>query len=333
MTQPRSEPASPRVAILAYDQLATFEFGCAVELFALPRPEWPHWYQTEVISFDSGPLRATGGILISARQVSALDDFDMLVIPGWSAANKVIPAGLLDAMRALHQRGGRILTFCSGAFLLAESGLLDGRRATTHWRYADGFRQRFPATDYVDNVLYVLHDQLGCSAGSAAGLDLGLAVIREDFGYDVANSVARRLVISPHRQGGQAQFVDTPILPRQDRFSATLDWARKHLHQPLGVDQLADQARMSRRSFDRHFRAATGMTPQQWLISQRLTLARGYLETTADDLETLADKCGFGNALTLRHHFRKQLGISPSQYRQQFAHSASHQARPLAPRG
>lgn len=308
-----------QVAILAYDQLATFELGCAIELFALPRPEYRDWYQTDVVCLDSPPLRATGGIEIQARQIDSLAGYQTLVVPGWGAENKPISPQLAAAILQLHQRGGRIISLCSGAFLLAELGLFNSGQATTHWRYAKQFKQRFPDIEFVDDVLYLLDGQIGCSAGSAAGIDLGLEIIRQDYGYQIANQVARRLVLPTHRNGGQAQFVETPMVERHQHFAQTLDWALQQLDQTIDVDQLATHAHMSRRSFDRHFRAALGISPQQWLNQQRLARAQRYLEQQKNNMDWVANQCGFGSAINMRHHFRKTLGISPSQYRQQFS--------------
>jgi AraC family transcriptional activator FtrA len=307
-----------RVAILSYDNTALFELGCAVELFGLPRPEIPHWYSAEVVSFESGPLQATSGLQILPRQVASLDAWDMLVIPSWPTQGEAVPARLQQEILALHARGGRLLSFCSGAFLLAAIGLLDGQQATTHWRYAERFRTRFPRVRYAEDVLYVYDGRIGCSAGSAAGIDLGIEVIRGDFGYEVANQVARRLVMAAHRSGGQAQFVETPVLRKPDQFAAALDWATQNLDKPLAVDALAARANMARRSFDRHFRASLKLTPGQWLIQQRLLLARQLLESGTLPMERIAEKSGFANAVTMRHHFRQVLGLSPSQFRMQF---------------
>ncbi|WP_163832689.1 helix-turn-helix domain-containing protein [Spartinivicinus ruber] len=306
------------VAILAYPGLATFEFGCAIELFALSRPEYQQWYQAEVVTFDRSPVSATGGILVTAKPVTSLLDYHTLIIPGWPVQQTEVPTLIKQQITNKYKSGGRILSFCSGAFLLAELGLLNGRRATTHWRYAELFQQRYGQVHFQDNVLYTFDGQIGCSAGSAAGIDLGIEVIRQDFGHDIANQVARRLVVSPHRSGGQAQYVETPVIKHHNHFSATLDWAVEHLHLPIAVNDLAKQANMSRRSFDRHFKLALGMSPKEWLNRQRLTLAQKQLEQRTASIEQIALNVGFGNAMNLRHYFRKYLGISPSQYQAQF---------------
>lgn len=307
-----------KVAILAYNKLATFELACAIEVFALPRPEYSDWYQTDVISFESGSLSATGNITINATVVADLTDYDTLVIPGWDIHSKQVKLNLAEQVVHFAEQGKRIVCLCSGAFLPARLGLLAGKKATTHWRYADLFKQRFIDTEYVNNVLFTVDGNIACSAGSAAALDLGLEIVRQDFGAKVANQVARRLVISPHRSGGQAQFVETIVSENKSSFSDTLDWAVTKLNQPLDVNDLAKRASMSRRSFDRHFRASLGVSPKAWLNQQRINLAREVLESEKISMEQLAAKVGFENAITLRFNFNKFLGISPSQYQAQF---------------
>lgn len=318
----------PRVAILSFAQTALFELGCAVELFGLPRPEFADWYHAEVVSFDPGPLQATSGLTLLPRHIQSLDGWDMLVVPGWSTHTAEVPALLRQEILALHARGGRVLSFCSGAFLLAACGLLDDREATTHWRYAEQFQARFPRVRYVNDVLYVYDGRIGCSAGSAAGIDLGIEVIRGDYGYTVANQVARRLVMAAHRSGGQAQFVETPVLRKPEPLAACLDWAVQNLHKPLNIDTLAARANMSRRSFDRHFRNSLRLTPGQWLTRQRLQLARQLLESSPLPVELIASRTGFATAMSLRHHFREQMGLSPSQYRAQFSSSGPRSLKP-----
>ncbi|ADT89137.1 helix-turn-helix domain-containing protein [Vibrio furnissii] len=307
-----------RIAILTHAHCSLFELGCAVELFALPRPEIAHWYACDVVNLEGAPFESTAGVTIAAKCVTSLSDYDTLVIPSWPTQGDPVPEVLAREVRAFAQAGKRLLSFCSGAFLLAELGLLDGRQATTHWRYAERFKARFAQVDYVDDVLYVWQDPIGCSAGSAAALDLGLAVIRHDFGYKVANQVARRLVMSAHRAGGQSQFVEAPMLAVPNQFAGALDWAQQHLTSPINVDQLAARANMSRRTFERKFRASFNLSPNEWLIQQKIERAKGLLEETTLPLERLAEQSGFDSVVTLRHHFRRLLGVSPKQYQQQF---------------
>jgi AraC family transcriptional activator FtrA len=314
-----------RVAILIDEQAALFELGCAVELFGLPRPEYPRWYECDVVSFSDGPHTVTGGLQVQAKSVERLDDYDMLVIPSWSVEVGDPDERLAQELRRFEAAGKRLLSFCSGAFLLAALGFLDGRDTTTHWRYAEKFRQRFPAARYLDDVLYVYDDRIGCSAGSAAGIDLGIEVIRRDFGYRIANQVARRLVISAHRKGGQSQFVETTVPEHPRQFAAALDWALANLRDVGDIDMLARRANMSRRTFDRRFRATFSLTPNAWLVMQKLDLAKGLLEEGTESVETIAGLSGFGNAITMRHHFRRLAGVSPREYQAQF-HAATRES-------
>ena len=309
------------VAILAYEKLAAFEFSCALEIFGLERPYLDPWYRAEVVSLSTDKVSSYCNIDISVKRVAGFEPYDMLVIPGWPVSDPDSfrsLAPLIRAVRSFYQQGGRLLSFCTGAFILAEAGLLDGRQATTHWCYADQFQTRYPNINFVENVLYIYDGRIGCSAGSAAALDLGLEVVRRDFGYDKANQVARRLVIPPHRSGGQAQFVETPMMPQPNHFAATLDWAVKCLNTPLDIDSLAAQANMSRRSFDRHFRASLGMSPKEWINRQRLHLAQRLLQDKKASMEQIAQQAGFHTAMNMRHHFRRVFGISPRQYQSQF---------------
>ncbi|WP_434999302.1 helix-turn-helix domain-containing protein [Vibrio scophthalmi] len=311
-----------RVAILSHPNISFFELGCAVEMFALSRPEFEHWYEAEVINLIDQAITTTGDIVMKTKHVADLTDYDMLVIPSWPIQTTDIDPKTKTEVLRFAQQNKRIISFCSGAFLLGELGLLDGKQATTHWAFEARFRERFPQVNYASNVLYVFDGQYGCSAGSAAGLDLGLAVVRQDFGYTVANQVAKRLVVSAHRNGGQAQFVDTPMLQVPNQFSESLLWARANLDQFISIDLMAEKANMSRRTFDRKFRASMDLTPQEWLIIQRIELAKGMLESDNGSIEQLAVQSGFNNAESMRHHFRRVVGISPKQYRAQFNRSA-----------
>ncbi len=307
-----------RVAILAHSHVTLFEMSCAIELFALPRPEFDAWYQTDVINLEGTNINTTGGIALTAQHSEDLTRYDTLIIPGWPTWDFTIPTIIEQQVSVFAQQGKRILTLCSGAFLLAKLGLLDGKKATTHWMYEQKFRTQFPNVDYQPYVLYVFDGNLGCSAGSAAALDLGLAVIRHDFGYTVANQVAKRLVVSGHRSGGQAQFVETPLLEVPNQFSQTLDWAKSNLDKLIQIDTLASKANMSRRTFDRKFRSSFNMSPKEWLTQQRIERAKALLEQESTSVERLAILAGFDNATTMRHHFRRLVGVSPQQYRSQF---------------
>jgi len=307
-----------RVAILSYSNVALFEMACGVELFGLARPEFESWYLCDVITFESQALATTGGLMMQATQVKDLANYDMLVVPSWPVDEPCVPQVISDSIIAFHRAGKRVVSFCSGAFLLAQLGLFERRDTTTHWRYAQKFKHRFPTLNYLDDVLYIYDGNVGCSAGSASGIDLGLEIIRQDFGYDIANQVARRLVVSAHRLGGQSQFVETPMLAVPNHFSAAIDWAMNNLSTDINVNDLAAHASMSRRTFDRKFRSSFNLSPKIWLIQQRLEKAKELLETQPFSIEIVAQMSGFDNATTMRHHFRKRLSISPIQYRQQF---------------
>jgi len=308
----------PKVAILTTGRVSLFELGCAVELFALPRPEIENWYQADVISFSDGSQTATGGIGITSLKVNDLVQYDLLVIPSWPIEQRVM-AEESKAILALNARGGKIISFCSGAFLLGQLGLLDGERSTTHWRYADRFKQKFKLTQYVDNVLYTNNQLVACSAGSSAAIDLGIEIIRNDFGYKIANQVARRLVLAAHRGGGQAQFVEEPIPQSSSSFSDALDWAISNIDQNINVHKFAQRAQMTRRTFDRQFRKSLNMSAKEWLTKQKLQRAKRLLETTRLKIDRVAENSGFDNAISMRHNFRKNLQLSPARYRQQFS--------------
>jgi AraC family transcriptional activator FtrA len=308
-----------RVAILTYPNCAFFELGCAIELFALERPEYPQWYQTDVVSFETKAMSLIAGLSINAKTVSSLTQYDILIIPSWPVNEARIAGDIEAEVRAFHESNKRIYSFCSGAFLLAQLGILDGLNATTHWRYASIFKKRFPCVNYVDDVLYVYQSDIGTSAGSAAALDLGIEIIRQDFGFKVANEVAKRLVLSAHRSGGQAQFVQAPVGNKPSVFTSVLDWAREHLAQPISIDDLAAKANMTRRSFDRKFRNTLNMSANEWLIEQRISFTKSLLETSDLSIEQIAQQAGFVTAMSLRHHFRNSLGISPREYRRSFS--------------
>jgi AraC family transcriptional activator FtrA len=324
--RPRT-PANRLVAVLVYDGLCSFEYGCAAEVFGLARPEFNFdWYQFIACAVERGPLRATGGMSVTARgRLSDIAKAGTVIIPGWRGVDVAPAAPLLLALRTAHARGARLLSICSGAFVLAATGLLDGMRATTHWRYAQALRERYPRVEVDANVLYVDNGQILTSAGSAAGLDLCLHLVRRDYGAEIANQVARRLVIAPHRSGGQAQFIQRPM-PRRDaddRLSRLLDGIGANPADPATIGDLARRATMSERTLLRRFRDATGTTPADWIAQARLDRARELLEGTALSIEDVARECGFGSAMTLRHHFRHKLALSPSEYKGRFGKKSS----------
>src|SRR5438105_997702 len=314
------------VAVLAYDGLSTFEFALAVEIFGLRRPELGvRWYDFKVCAIQPGPLRAEGGVTMQARHgLRAIESAGTVIVPGWRHELDDPPPALLASLRRAHARGARLVSICSGAFVLAATGLLDGKRATTHWRYTRLFAARFPRVKLMPDVLYVDEGQLLTSAGSAAGLDLCMHIVRKDYGAAIANEVARRLVIAPHREGGQAQFVPEPIAPSDtgSPLAPVLDWALRNLREPISVRRLARRAGMSERTFCRRFFAQQGTSPARWLIGQRVIAAQRLLETTPLEVETIAERIGMGTATNLRHHFRAQVRTTPTRYRRMFRSSA-----------
>jgi AraC family transcriptional regulator, transcriptional activator FtrA len=322
------EFANPLVVAIAYDGLCTFEFGVAVEVFGLPRPEMgPGWYRFAVAGIDSGEMRATGGVrFVVDGGLELLSQANTIIVPGWRGVDTPVPAGLCDALNAAHGRGARVLSICSGVFVLAAAGLLAGKRATTHWRYTDVLKERYPEIDVTPDVLYVDEDDVLSSAGSAAGLDLCLHLIRRDFGTAAANMVARRLVVPPHRDGGQAQFI-TQAVPKpheSSRLAPLLDHMRADLEGEHSVAALARRAGMSTRTFLRRFEAATGMTPARWLLAERLARARDLLESSEASIEKVAEIAGFGTTATLRHHFRKRFSTTPAAYKEAFGKDAAY---------
>jgi AraC family transcriptional activator FtrA len=310
-----------RVVALVYDRLCTFEFGIVVEMFGLPRPELDvDWYRFDVCSLDPGPLEATGGVTVQPTAgLRTLQRAGTIVIPGWRDADERPPEALLKVVRAAHARGARLVSICSGVFVLAAAGLLDGKRATTHWRYVDRLRARYPRVHVEADVLYVDEDTILTSAGSAAGIDLCLHIVRRDYGAEIANQVARRLIVPPQRDGGQSQYIPAPMRADASHgLSKLLEWAQRRLSEPLSVDTLAGRAAMSPRTFARRFREETGTTPHQWLTHQRLLAAQRRLETTNESVDAIAEAVGLQTAATLRLHFRRALRITPTAYRRRF---------------
>lgn len=314
----------PLVVVLAYDGLCTFEFGIAYEVFGLDRPELgEQWYRYAVCGVDKGPLRAAGGLVLRPTPGrGALRRADLVIVPGWRGIDAPVPRDLIADLRRAHRRGARIMSLCSGITVLAAAGLLDGRRATTHWRYFERVKNRHPSIQLQADVLYVDEGDVLTAAGSAAGIDLCLHVVRKQFGSKAANTVARRLVVPPHREGGQAQFVVRPVAVEHEgaRLGGLLDWVRRNLDKPHSIASLADKCGMSARTFQRRFRETTGIAPGEWLVTERVRLAQEQLERTGRrPLARIAERCGFGSVETMRHHFRSKAGVSPASYRKRFA--------------
>jgi AraC family transcriptional regulator, transcriptional activator FtrA len=309
------------VVALAYDQLCTFEFGCVVEIFALKRPELGvDWYKFAVCAAERGPIRAAGGISVTAaHSLAILDRADTIIIPGWRDADDPPPEALLKKLRAAYKRGARICTICSGVFVLAAAGLLSGKKVTTHWRYSQKLADRFPEVEVLPNALYVEAEHIVTSAGSAAGLDMMLHLIRNDHGTKVANLVAQRLVMPPHRLGDQAQFVPRPMpVDEAARLSKLMDWIRANPKKVHSLRSLADRAAMSTRTLQRQFQEATGMSPIDWLTLERVGVAKDLLASSRKSVTQICESSGFASQETFRRHFRLIVGVSPTAYRKQF---------------
>jgi transcriptional regulator GlxA family with amidase domain len=299
-----------------------FEFSAVWDILADDPGVGVPWYRVSICSSSEPPIPTSlpGTALVAVRSLSALRRADTVVVPPLAAPSE----STLAALRAAHVRGARMVSLCTGAFVLAAAGLLDGRTATTHWAHAAQLAERYPGVNVDDRVLYIDDGDILTSAGSAACIDLCLHLVRKDFGAEVANTVARQMVVPPHREGGQAQFVSAAIrkVEVHDPFSETLQWAQSNLSEPLSVEMLAHRAAMSPRTFARRFTETTGVTPHQWLLRQRVTLAQRLLETTDLPVDRVAEDCGLGSATNLRSHFRATVGTTPTAYRRTFRSEA-----------
>ncbi|MFD7699289.1 helix-turn-helix domain-containing protein [Streptomyces caelestis] len=306
------------VALAVTDGMLHFELSVAHEVFGTAPAGVPGpWY--DLVVCGPGAVRAGRFLLEPDHGLDRLPYADTVIVPGWADVDEEPPADLLDAVRAAHEAGARVASLCTGAFVLAAAGLLDGLRATTHWAHTRVLAERHPRVTVDPDVLYVDNGSVLTSAGKAAALDLCLHLVRLDRGASVTNTVARRLVVPPHRDGGQAQFVATPVpAPGRHPLAALLPWVLERLDQPLTVEDLARQARMSSRHLGRHFRSVTGTTPLQWLLAQRIRYAQELLETTDDGVDRIAAATGMGTATTLRRHFNRTVGVPPDTYRRTF---------------
>jgi AraC family transcriptional activator FtrA len=329
----------PVVATLMMESTTTFEVGIAAEVFGTARgevlrhPAVRQWYDFRLCGAGEGATwTGIGGATMSFRYgLETVAAADLVLVPYCQKPPDAerrrpghveplpIADDVIDAIRTAHDRGGVVMSFCSGAFALAQAGLLDGRRATTHWMYAETFRRRFPRVQFVEDVLYVDNGDVLTSAGSASAVDLALHYVRREHGADVADLIARRMVVPPHRDGGQAQYV-TPPRPEVTGtpFAELLEWMLAHLHEDLAVDDLAARAAMSPRSFARHFLQATGSTPHRWLTARRVDHARLLLETTDWSVDRIAREAGLGSAVNLRARLDDAVGVTPTAYRARF---------------
>jgi len=311
------------VAAVVFDGVAPFELGVLCEAWGIDRTDTGGpTFDFAVCTATPGKVRTSMGFALDVDAgLDRVAEADLVAVPAMPR-DKPVPPAVVEALRAAHDRGARVMSVCSGAFVLGEAGLLDGRECTTHWLYVNELEQRFPEAKVNCGVLYVDEDPIITSAGSAAGLDACLHVIRKEFGAKAANNVARRMVVPPQRDGGQAQFVQTPVsVPTAETLRPVLTWMQEHLHEEMSVASLARRAAMSPRTFARRFRAETGTTPHQWVTAQRLLLAEELLEESDASIDLVASRTGFGNAATLRHHFAQARGTTPVAYRRTFSHA------------
>lgn len=317
-TPPRE--SAHRVAVMA-PRMSLFELSIVVEVFALERPELQvdRWYDVVVFTPDEAVVATLGGMRVELDAgLEASESADTLIVPSWPA-DLDPPAPLLRALGRAYERGARIVSICSGAFVLAAAGLLDGRRAATHWRYADELARRFPRVQVDRDVPYVDDDRVLTSAGSAAGIDVSLHIVRKGHGAEIANAVARRLVVPPIREGGQAQFVEAPVgHARDDRIQQVIEWVVDDPRRPVSVAAAARRATMSERTFSRQFKKVTGATFYDWLVNYRLHQSRALLETSDDTIDGVARRVGFTDPTAYRRHFRAKLLTTPSAYRRTF---------------
>lgn len=308
------------VVVVAFDRISPFHLSAPCVVFGEDHPGCPT-FDFKVCALETGVLRTSAGFDISVRfGLAVLRKADIIIVPSWRNPEEKPPEPLLKALTAAHVRGAKVVGLCLGAYVLAEAGLLDGRSATTHWAYAGDFATRFPHVVLDADVLYVEDRGIVTSAGTAAAIDCCLYLLRQQYGTEVANSVARRLVVPPHRQGGQAQFIEQPIPETfaNSRLTDLFDWVRQHLHERHTVESMARRAMMSRRTFTRQFKLLTGTNFLTWLQVARLAFVQRLLESTDAPIEVIAEKAGFGSVESLRVHFRRDFGISPSEWRKQF---------------
>jgi transcriptional regulator GlxA family with amidase domain len=311
------------VAVAVFDRFLPFELAVPCEVFGIDRSAMgvPN-YRLLLCRVEPGPLTAAVGYSIQVEHdLTMLVEADTVIVPAWRDIDELPPEQLLSALRQAYTRGTRVVSLCSGAFVLAAAGLLDGRRATTHWMFSEALAAYYPEVRVDPRALYVDEGQILTSAGTAAAIDLCLHLVRLDHGQHVANVFARRMVVSPHREGGQAQYAQAPVsaTPASNDLAETIDWTLGHLNEPLTVQHMADRAGVSLRTFTRRFQAATGTPPGGWLIRQRVSAAQRELETSSSSVDRIAEVSGFGTAASLRLHFRRSLGVSPTAYRRRFS--------------
>ena len=308
------------VAVLAHPPVSLFELSCAVEIFGRSRPDLDvDWYDFAIGAVEPGGVDSLGGIELQiAHGLDLFERAHTIIIPAWDQAGEP-PEALIAMLRAARRRGARLLSICSGAFALAAAGLLDGRRSATHWLYAADLQKRYPRVIVDPDVLYVDDGDIITAAGSAAGLDMLLHLVRRDHGAQICNIIARRLNIPPHREGGQSQFALRPVPDvRGSKLADVIDWMRANSARELTIEDLAARAAMSPRTFFRRFRETTGQAPYEWLTAERTAVARDLLETGGMTVDDIAFRAGFSSAETMRLHFKRIMGCAPADYRKHF---------------
>lgn len=317
--------ALKRVGLIALPPVSIFEFGVAVEVFGIDRSDdGIEPFDFRVCAVEPGvplPVKDAGPLTVTPQHgLDELRGSDLVIVaPTVVRADEDYPPEVLAALRDAYADGATLLSLCSASFVLGAAGLLDGRRSTTHWIHTDAMRRRFPATEVDPSALFIEDDRVITSAGTAAGIDACLHLVRKHLGTAVATTIARRMVVPPQRDGGQQQFVDLPVAEcASDSLAPLLDWLVQNLDKDHSVASLATRATMSERNFARRFVAATGTTPHKWLTSQRVLAARGLLEESDYSVEQIAGRVGFNSAVVLRDHFRRAIGLSPSDYRRRF---------------
>lgn len=311
---------TPSVAVIAFENFSSFHLSVPCMIFGNILPGHP-LFDLKVCTADPGPVHSEHGLQLNTTHgVEAIAEADIVVVPGWSDPAIPPSAALTEALRAAHARGAQVVGLCLGTYVLAYAGLLDGRRAATHWEYEQDFVSRFPQVQLDLNVLYVDNDRLITSAGTAASMDCCLYLTRQHHGSSIANKIARRVLIPTHRDGGQAQFIEkpVPVSTSDARINGLLSHLRQNLQAQYSLDELAERAAMSRRTLTRSFQKATGMSIGGWLLAERLQHTQVLLEATSQSIETIAELAGFGTARSLRQHFRAAFGVSPGEWRRSF---------------
>jgi transcriptional regulator GlxA family with amidase domain len=313
------------IAVIVFDRISPFHMSVPCIIFGEDRSgNCPVKFDVKVCSLEQGPISTSAGFTMQARYgLKEIAKASIVIVPTWRDTNEIPPKPLLDALRRAHKRGALIVGLCLGTYVLAAAGLLDGLEATTHWNWAADLAARYPRIRVNPDVLYVDQGSIITSAGTASAIDCCLHIIRRQYGAGLANYMARRMVVSPHRQGGQAQFIQQPVrdVANVDHFSEVLEWIRSNLEKPHSLDALAERALMTRRTFTRRFKLVMGVTVGDWLLGQRLGLAQQLLETTDSPIDLIAESAGFGSAVSLRQHFNLAFKISPSRYRREFGGS------------